>query len=149
MTETNNKMGSQTFDENDDLSYIVDSVLNSTGLKKSYRANPNCEWILLIGDEDIKEGIKNLSQVDAFFNRICKKAEIPITGQHSLRHTFATRSIEAGVPAVVLQRWLGHTNIHITLDRYTDVFERMNTVSIERYDSYIDRIKEEMFAYVA
>lgn len=64
MTETNNKMGSQTFDENDDLSYIVDSVLNSTGLKKSYRANPNCEWILLIGDEDVKEGIKNLSQMD-------------------------------------------------------------------------------------
>ena len=88
-------------------------------------------------------------QVNAFFKRICEKAKVPLTGQHSLRHTFATRSIEAGVPAVVLQRWLGHTNIHITLDRYTDVFERMNRTSIERYDGYIDRIKEEFFEYTA
>ena len=88
-------------------------------------------------------------QVNSFFKRICEKAKIPLTGQHSLRHTFATRSIEAGVPAVVLQRWLGHTNIHITLDRYTDVFERMNRTSIERYDGYIDRIKEEFFGYTA
>ena len=88
-------------------------------------------------------------QVNSFFKRICEKAKVPLTGLHSLRHTFATRSIEAGVPAVVLQRWLGHTNIHITLDRYTDVFERMNRTSIERYDGYIDRIKEEFFEYTA
>ena len=33
---------------------------------------------------------------------------------HVLRHTFATRCIEAGVPALVLKKWMGHTNIHIT-----------------------------------
>lgn len=96
-----------------------------------------------------KEDVVSTYQTDSFFGRICQKAKVPLTGQHALRHTFATRSIEAGVPAIVLQRWLGHTNIHITLDRYTDVFERMTTVAIEKYDGYIDQIKEEMFAYTA
>lgn len=39
-----------------------------------------------------------------------------------LRHTFATRCIESGVNAVVLQRLLGHTDISITLNTYTSVF---------------------------
>lgn len=35
--------------------------------------------------------------------------------QHMCRHTFATRCIEAGMSAVVLQRILGHANINQTL----------------------------------
>lgn len=96
-----------------------------------------------------KGDVVSTYQTDCFFRRICEKAKVPLTGQHSLRHTFATRCIEAGVPATVLQRWLGHTNIHITLDTYTDVFERMNTASVKKYDEYIEKIKEEMFEYAA
>lgn len=57
---------------------------------------------------------------------------------HMLRHTFATRSIEAGVSAVVLKTWLGHTDIHITLDTYADVFDSMHNISIERLDNYVN-----------
>lgn len=35
---------------------------------------------------------------------------------HSLRHTYATRCIESGMPAKVLQKLLGHTDINITVD---------------------------------
>ena len=42
--------------------------------------------------------------------------------QHMLRHTYATRLIEAGVPAIVVQKNLGHSSIRVTLDTYTDVF---------------------------
>ena len=99
--------------------------------------------------QNMKDSIKRI--VDEInLMRDCDYSEqMEYFGGHTFRHTFATRSIEAGVPAVVLQRWLGHTNIHITLDRYTDVFERMNRTSIERYDGYIDRIKEEFFEYTA
>ena len=34
-------------------------------------------------------------------------------------------AIEKGVKPVVLKNWLGHTNIHVTLDTYADVFESL------------------------
>lgn len=37
---------------------------------------------------------------------------------HPLRHTFATRSLRAGVPISVVSKWLGHANISVTLDTY-------------------------------
>ena len=40
---------------------------------------------------------------------------------HSLRHTFATRCLEAGIPAKVVQEWLGHASIKMTMDLYTHV----------------------------
>ena len=40
---------------------------------------------------------------------------------HAFRHTFATRSLEAGIPPKVVQHWLGHASIKLTLDLYTHV----------------------------
>lgn len=40
---------------------------------------------------------------------------------HALRHTFATRCFEAGIDAKVVQGFLGHYSIAITLDLYTHV----------------------------
>ena len=77
------------------------------------------------------------SQVSAYFRRICKKAGVEPRGQHALRHTFATRCIEAGVPPVVLKKWLGHSDIHVTLDTYTDVYSDMNNAAIGRFNEYV------------
>jgi len=40
---------------------------------------------------------------------------------HTLRHTFATRALEKGVPPRVVQELLGHSSITITMDVYTHV----------------------------
>ncbi|BDF32023.1 hypothetical protein CE91St62_00970 [Lachnospiraceae bacterium] len=40
---------------------------------------------------------------------------------HALGHTFATRCFEAGIDAKVVQGFLGHYSIAITLDLYTHV----------------------------
>ena len=80
------------------------------------------------------------SQVNNYYRRICEKADIPIGGQHALRHTFATRCIESGIPAVVLKNWLGHSNIHITLDIYTDVFTAMNNKAVDNLDEYLEAL---------
>ncbi len=40
---------------------------------------------------------------------------------HTFRHTFATRSLESGVPLKVVQKILGHSNIAITANLYTHV----------------------------
>lgn len=76
-------------------------------------------------------------QVCCYVNRVSKKSGLNITGQHCLRHTFATRCIEAGVSAVVLKTWLGHTDIHVTLDTYSDVFDRLNHKSVSQFEDYI------------
>jgi len=64
--------------------------------------------------------------------------EFNITGisSHSLRHTFGTRCVEGGMKAVVVQKLMGHTNIHITLDVYTDVFNKFKEDEIEKLNDY-------------
>lgn len=55
---------------------------------------------------------------------------------HSLRHTYATMSIEAGVQAKVLQKLLGHTDISVTLNTYADVFEAYQDKEVEKLNEY-------------
>ncbi len=43
-----------------------------------------------------------------------------LTG-HCLRHTFATRCFEAGIPPKVIQQYLGHATLSMTMDIYTHV----------------------------
>lgn len=45
----------------------------------------------------------------------------PDVGVHTLRHTYATAALEAGVPIHVVSRNLGHSSITITVDTYGHV----------------------------
>lgn len=92
------------------------------------------------------------------FKKICKNAEIKVTtvkkkkkdkyvnlktssvNTHMLRHTYATRCIEAGVPAPVLQKLLGHKDISITLNTYTTVFNKFKEDALNNYIKYIQNI---------
>lgn len=50
-----------------------------------------------------------------------KKAGIDRLSMHTLRHTFATRCIEAGMKPKTLQIILGHSKISMTMDLYVHV----------------------------
>ena len=104
-------------------------------LEDAIKHKPRNKLGLLFYDKDKKKLIST-TQVNNYFHRLCKKAGIEERGQHALRHTFATRCIEAGVPAVVLKTWLGHTDIHVTLDTYADVFSRMNNDAMRKFEDY-------------
>jgi integrase len=52
------------------------------------------------------------------FERLCKKAGISGLRFHDLRHTAATRMIEAGASIVAVSKILGHSDIKMTM-RYT------------------------------
>ena len=66
------------------------------------------------------------------------KDNFNITGitTHSLRHTYGTRCIEAGMRAVALQRLMGHTDVGITLNTYTSVFNKYKKSELEKVNDY-------------
>ena len=59
---------------------------------------------------------------------------------HMLRHTFATRCIESGMPVKVLSKILGHSDIQITLNTYCDVFENFESDALKQAESYLERL---------
>lgn len=103
------------------------------------------EIVLCAGKEYVFESKGKLvatSQVNSQFKRIIQKHEIldkRVKGRvslHSLRHTFATRCIEAGMQPKVLQHLLGHSDIRITLNTYCDAFENFQHENIAKTDEY-------------
>lgn len=75
--------------------------------------------------------VKN-STYDTALYKICNKANIEPFAMHILRHTFATRCIEAGMKPKTLQKILGHSNIGITMNLYVTTTEDEKQKEIER-----------------
>ena len=66
--------------------------------------------------------VKN-STYDTGLFKYCDRVGIPRFSMHVLRHTFATRCIEAGMKPKTLQKILGHSNIGITMNLYVHITE--------------------------
>lgn len=67
---------------------------------------------------------------------LLQKMGISNITSHSLRHTYGTRCIEAGMRAVALQRLMGHTDVSITLNTYTSVFNKYKEAELEKVNNY-------------
>ena len=52
------------------------------------------------------------------FHRLLERCGIPQVNYHVLRHTFATRCVEAGMDVKSLSEILGHANVGVTLNTY-------------------------------
>lgn len=77
------------------------------------------------------------STMNNMFKKVCKRLEFEGNYNfHMLRHTFATRCIESGMPAHVLQKLLGHTDVSVTINKYTSIFDKYKQEEFEKYLQY-------------
>ena len=51
---------------------------------------------------------------------------------HAMRHTFATRALERGIPPKVVQGYLGHSTIDVTMNIYTHVTAELGKEEIKK-----------------
>ncbi|WP_343749082.1 tyrosine-type recombinase/integrase [Metaclostridioides mangenotii] len=60
------------------------------------------------------------------------KLNIPRMKFHALRHTYATRLFEAGVPPKTVQTLMGNYDISITMDIYTHVMKDSKLEAVDK-----------------
>ena len=76
------------------------------------------------------------SNVSRQFTAFIEQHGLKVIPMHGLRHTFATSSLEAGVPIEVISRILGHSSIEITSKVYVHATPELHADSMELLDSY-------------
>lgn len=74
------------------------------------------------------------STYDRCLEILSDKAGIEKISMHTLRHTFATRCIEAGMKPKTLQKILGHANISITMDLYVHITEDEKQKEMQKFE---------------
>ena len=78
------------------------------------------------------------SSIKTVLNRLrAKGVEIGEISSHSLRHAFATRCFEANIHPKIVQKYLGHASIKMTLDIYTHISDELEMTSINKLNSII------------
>jgi integrase len=68
---------------------------------------------------------------------LLKRAGLPPTKWHTLRHTSATLHLARGVHPKVVQELLGHSSIEMTLDIYSSVTPGMGRAAVDGLDSLL------------
>lgn len=69
--------------------------------------------------------------ISAVFPKAVRKAGLRGVSPHVLRHSFATRCVEAGIDVETLRKWLGHQSLAVTL-RYFHISKDHERAAIER-----------------
>lgn len=65
-----------------------------------------------------RDGFLQPPTLEYRYHRFLERAKVRDLNFHALRHTFATRCIEAGVDDKTLSELLGHSNVSVTLGTY-------------------------------
>ena len=75
---------------------------------------------------------KETKHYEDLFKRTLSEAGVPDINFHALRHTFATRALEAGMDIKVLSSILGHAQASTTLNLYAHTLPDHKKQSMEK-----------------
>ena len=70
---------------------------------------------------------RNPERFSREFDRRVERWSLPKPTIHGLRHTWATLALKAGIHPKLVQEWLGHANVGITLDNYSHATPAMQS----------------------
>lgn len=125
-------------------------VLDSPKTKSSKRDIPMTDYLFTMLSESLRdarspfvvsagrEEFLNPRSLESMFIRVLRKASLPRYNFHALRHTFATRCVEAGVDVKTLSEILGHSSVKITLDIYVHSSMELKRLQLEKLYSYLE-----------
>jgi len=71
------------------------------------------------------------------FIKLLTKAGLKSYKFHALRHTFATRALEAEIPVKVVSKILGHATVQITMDTYQHVLPELQDEAMNKISAYM------------
>lgn len=80
----------------------------------------------VIYSDAIKAVIRQINLTRSF------DSQFEVFSGHTFRHTFATRCFENGIDTKVVQSYLGHASLKMTMDLYTHVSEEKSSLDIEK-----------------
>jgi len=109
----------------------------------SFRDIPICSWLIPLLQEMKKRGKSSYvvsneytftcpRTFDYRYHKLLREAQIADINYHALRHTFATRCIQAGVDVKSLSEMLGHADASITLNTYVHSSIEQKRLQIEK-----------------
>lgn len=108
--------------------FILKEILNQMRLAENHKEN-----LLFVNSQNNYADPKNANK---FLKNTLKKVNMNDITTHSLRHTYGTRCIEAGMRAVALQRLMGHSDISVTINTYVSVFNKYKEAELEKLNDY-------------
>lgn len=124
---------------------IPDELLPMLRLQRA-RQQPKERYVIGAGPKGTPLVASSLRE---WIIRLCRQLGIRELGPHALRHSFATHSLEAGVPLKEVSETLGHSNIGITAQIYShsikarrrggaDAMGRLIAESVSRPEMAVD-----------
>ena len=89
--------------------------------------NAKPDWVFT----DCGGGPVHPDKLSQTFDRLVRRADLPVIRLHDLRHTQATLLIDAGVPVKVVSERLGHATAAFTIETYQHVLPSMQTRAVD------------------
>lgn len=101
-----------------------------------YKKKSSCEYVC---SNEFNELIKP-SYLNHKFKEILLDNNLPEIRFHDLRHSHASLLVSQGVQPKIISERLGHSNINITMDLYSHVYDATNIEVANNFDKFLKAI---------